>query len=95
MIAQHDKLYDQLNERLEGSRRALRLNMRSPRPASTICRRDTTRPSNASYALESDKYLPFRNAQREEEREMKLEEAVSSRLQQAKIEMELPATPWK
>jgi succinoglycan biosynthesis transport protein ExoP len=43
--------------------------------------------------VESEKYLPFRNAQREEELEEKLYEVVKIRLQQATIEMELPRSP--
>jgi capsular exopolysaccharide synthesis family protein len=48
---------------------------------------------SASLVLESERYLPFRNAQREEELAQRLYEAVKSRIQTATIEMELPRSP--
>jgi len=93
MIAQHDKLSDQLNERLEGIKKGFEVEYAVAKARVDDLQRQYDEAKNASYALESDKYLPFRNAQREEELEMKLEDAVNSRLQQATIEMELPRNP--
>jgi capsular exopolysaccharide synthesis family protein len=93
MIAQHDKLSDQLNERLEGIKKGFEVEYAVSRARVDDLQKQYDEAKNASYALESDKYLPFRNAQREEDLEMKLEDAVSSRLQQAKIEMDLPRNP--
>src|ERR1017187_1496512 len=93
MIAQHDKLSDQLNERLEGIKKGFEVEYAVSKARVDDLQKRYDDAKNASYALESDKYLPFRNAQREEELEMKLEEAVNSRIQQATIEMQLPRKP--
>jgi capsular exopolysaccharide synthesis family protein len=93
MIAQHDKLSDQLNERLEGIKKGFEVEYAVAKARVDDLQKQYDDAKNASYALESDKYLPFRNAQREEDLELKLEDAVSSRLQQAKIEMDLPRNP--
>jgi polysaccharide biosynthesis transport protein len=93
MIAQHDKLSDQLNERLEGIKKGFEVEYAVAKARVDDLQKQYDDAKNASYALESDKYLPFVNAEREEELELKLEEAVSSRIQQATTEMQLPRYP--
>src|SRR5204862_478083 len=66
MIAQHDKLYDQLNERLEGIKKGFEVEYAVAKARVDDLQKRYDDAKNASYALESDKYLPFRNAQREE-----------------------------
>ena len=46
-----------------------------------------------SLELQSDEYRQFHNAEREEESETKLYEALKSRLQQTMIELEVPRSP--
>ena len=48
---------------------------------------------SANLVVEIERYLPFRNAQREEQLEEKLLEAVKSKIQTTSIEMELPRSP--
>ena len=93
MVSQRDKLEDQLNERLEGIKKGFEAENAIAKARVDDLQKQLDEAKNASYALESDKYLPFRNAQREEELEMKLDEAVKSRLQQATIEIQLPRSP--
>jgi capsular exopolysaccharide synthesis family protein len=92
-IAQRDKLQDQLNEHLEGIKKGIELEYVVAKARVDDLQQRYDDAKNASYELESEKFLPFRNAQREEDLEMKLEEVVKSRLQQATIEMELPRSP--
>jgi polysaccharide biosynthesis transport protein len=92
-IAQHDKLQDQLTQHLEGIKKGIELEYVVAKARVDDLQQRYDDAKNASYDLESEKFLPFRNAMREEESEMKLEEIVKSRLQQAMIEIELPRSP--
>jgi uncharacterized protein involved in exopolysaccharide biosynthesis len=71
MIATRDKLQDQLNERLAGIRRGFEIEYQVTKARLDEVQRQVDEAKNASLLLESEKYLPFRNAQREEELEMK------------------------
>ena len=93
MMAMRDKLQDQLNERLAGIKRGIEIEYQVTKARLDEVQRQVDEAKNTSLLLESEKYLPFRNAQREEELEMKLYEMVKSRVQQATIEMELPRSP--
>lgn len=93
LIATRDKLQDQLNERLEGIKRGFEVQYRVAKARVDELQKQLDEAKTASLLVESEKYLPFRNAQREEELEEKLYEAVKIRLQQATIEMELPRSP--
>jgi uncharacterized protein involved in exopolysaccharide biosynthesis len=79
-IAQRDKLQDQLNEHLEGIKKGIELEYVVAKARVDDLQQRYDDAKNASYELESEKFLPFRNAQREEDLEMKLEEVVKSRL---------------
>lgn len=93
LIATRDKLQDQLNERLEGIKRGFEVQFRVAKARVDELQKQLDEAKTASLLVESEKYLPFRNAQREEELEEKLYEVVKIRLQQATIEMELPRSP--
>ncbi len=93
MIATRDKLEDQLSERLAGITRGLEIEYQVSKARLDEVQKQVNEAKNASLLVESEKYLPFRNAQREEELEMKLYEAVKGRVQQASIEMDLPRSP--
>src|SRR5207244_8843483 len=47
----------------------------------------------SSLTLEGEKFLPFRNAQREEEDETRSYQALKSRIEQVSIETEVPRSP--
>ncbi len=93
LIATRDKLQDQLNERLEGIKRGLEVQYHVAKARVDELQKQFNEAKTASFLLESEKYLPFRNAQREEELETKLYEGVKARVQQATIEMDLPRNP--
>lgn len=92
-IAQRDKLEDQIDDHLEGIKKGIEMEYGVAKARMDDLQKRYDDAKNASYALESEKFLPFRNALREEELEMKLEEGVKSRLQQATIEVDLPRSP--
>jgi succinoglycan biosynthesis transport protein ExoP len=93
LIATRDKLQDQLNESTEGIKSGFEIEYKVAKARADELQADVDAAKAASYVLESEKYLPFRNAQREEELETKLEEGLDSRLQQAAVEMDLPRSP--
>src|SRR5579862_6382568 len=93
LIATRDKLEDQLKEALEGIKSGFRVQYRVAKARVDELQKQLNDAKEASLLLEGEKYLPFRNAQREEELETKLYEVVKARLQQATIEMELPRSP--
>jgi len=93
MIATRDKLQDQLDERLAGIKRGFEIEYQVTKARLDEVQKQVDEATSASLLQESEKYLPFRNAQREEELEIKLYDAVESRVEQAKIEMELPRSP--
>src|SRR6266850_883884 len=93
LLATRDKLQDQLNERLEGIKRGLEVQFRVAKARVDELQKQFDIAKTASFLLESEKYLPFRNAQREEELEMKLYEGIKGRVQQATFEMDAPRNP--
>ena len=92
-IATREKLEQQLDERLEGIKRAYAINYQVAKVRVDELEKDFEKAKSANLVVESEQYLPFRNSQREEELEAKLFEAVKSRIQQASIEMEVPRSP--
>src|SRR5579859_355496 len=93
LIATRDKLEDQLNEALDGIKNGFRVQYHVSKARVDELEKQLNDAKEASLLLEGEKYLPFRNAQREEELETKLYEVVKARLQQATIEMEMPRSP--
>ena len=93
MIATRDKLEEQLDERLEGIKRGYEINYQVAKKRVEQLEKDFDVAKNANLVVESQQYVPFRNAQREEETATKLYEAVQLRIQQASIEMEVPRSP--
>jgi capsular exopolysaccharide synthesis family protein len=93
LIAQHDKLQDQLDQSLEGMKSGFDVEYKVAKARADELQQDVDAAKAASYVLESEKYLPFRNAQRAEELETRLEDALKARIQQAIVEMDLPRSP--
>jgi polysaccharide biosynthesis transport protein len=93
MMATRDKLQDQLHEALDGVKAGFKVQYDVAKARADELQKRLDDAKNASLLLESEKYLPFHNAKREEELEIKLYDAVKSRLQEATIEMELPRSP--
>ena len=93
LIATRDKLLDQLNERLEGIKAGIAIEYAVAKAHADDLQKQLDEAKSADLILQSEKYLPFRNAQREEEFETKLSEGLRARLQEATVEMELPRSP--
>ncbi|NQU11263.1 polysaccharide biosynthesis tyrosine autokinase [bacterium] len=88
-----EKLREQLDDRLAGVMRGFEAELQVVRDRVAELQRDLERAKQASLALEGERYLPFRNAEREEELEMRMYEALKQRLQQESVELELPRSP--
>ncbi len=92
-IAQRDKLQEQLDARLEGVMRGFQVEYQMAQAQVAVLQKQMDDLKNANLTVESDKYLPFRNAQREEDMEMQLYQTLKQRIQQTSIEMEVPRSP--
>ena len=92
-ITSRDKLQEQLDARLEGIMRGFEVDYKMAQERVNELQKQLDGIKNANLVLEGEKFLPFRNAQREEELEMRLFEVLKSRMQQESIEMEVPRSP--
>ena len=93
LIATRDKLLEQLNERLEGIKAGIAIEHAVAKAHVDDLQKQLDDAKSADLVLQSEKYVPFRNAEREEELETKLSEGLKARLQEATVEMELPRSP--
>jgi len=93
LLATRDKLQEQLDDRLKGVIHGFEVEYKMNQARVTELQRQLDDAKNASLTLEGEKYLPFRNAQREEELEDRLYEALKMRLQQVSIEEGVPRSP--
>ncbi len=88
-----DKLGDLLDERLEGVKRGFEVSYQAAQARVDDLQKQLDDASKLGRELEGERFLPFRNAQREEELETKLYEVVKQRLQQESIQLEVPRSP--
>ena len=92
-MAQRDKLEEQLDARVDGIMHSFEVQYHMAQSTVEELEKQLETLKASSLAMASDKYLPFRNAQREEEFEVQLSQALKTRLQQTSIEMEVPRSP--
>ena len=92
-IARRDKLQEQMDDRLNGIMRGFEVEYLMAQARVTELQKQLDDLKTASLELESERYLPFSNAQRDEESETHLYETLKSRLQQTSIELEVPRSP--
>jgi len=92
-IVQRDTLNMQVDSRLEGIMRGYEVDFRMAQERVIELQKQLEGLKKAALLMESEAFLPFRNAQREEESETKLYEALKQRLQQATIELQVPRSP--
>jgi len=88
-----EKVREQLDARLEGIMRSFVVEWQMAQSGVDYIHKQLDVAKQASMVMESDQYLPFRNAQREEESETRHYEALEQRLQQESVEMDLPRSP--
>lgn len=92
-ISARDKLQEQIDARLDGIIKGLEVENQMAKARLAELERQFDDFKNATLLLESERFLPFRNAQREEEMETRLYEALKARLQQVSIDLEVPRSP--
>lgn len=92
-IVQRDTLSNQINQRLDGIMRGYEVELSMYQERVSELQKQLNELKRASLLMESEAFLPFRNAQREEESETKLYEVLKQRLQQVTIELQVPRSP--
>jgi capsular exopolysaccharide synthesis family protein len=92
-IVLRDKLLEQIDARMDGIMRSYEVDYLMAQERTSEIQKQLDALKKSSLLMESEAFLPFRNAQREEESETKLYEALKQRLQQATIELEVPRSP--
>ncbi len=88
-----EKLREQINARLEGILRGIEVEYEVAQSRVVELQKQLEEAKTQSMALESDKYLPFRNAQDEAARERRLYEQLDERISKEAIELEVPRSP--
>jgi len=91
--AARDKLQQQLDQRLDGVLQSFQVDLKMAQTKAAELQVQYEEKKKASTAMEDASYLPFRNAQREEESERSLFEVIRSRLQQEAFEVEASRSP--
>ncbi|MCX7887668.1 MAG: polysaccharide biosynthesis tyrosine autokinase [Verrucomicrobiae bacterium] len=92
-IVQRDTLSEQIDIRLDGIMRGYEVDVRMAQERVNELQKQLDELKKLSVMMESEAFLPFRNAQREEESETKLYEFLKQRLQQVTIELQVPRSP--
>lgn len=92
-VVQRDTLNQQVDTRLDGIMRGYEVEFRMYQERVTELQKQLDDLKKASVAMEGEAFLPFRNAQREEESETRLFEVLKQRLQQVTIELQVPRSP--
>jgi capsular exopolysaccharide synthesis family protein len=92
-VVQRDTLNTQVDTRLDGIMRGYEVEFRMYQERVTELQKQLDDLKKASVLMESEAFLPFRNAQRDEESETKLYETLKGRLQQVTIELQVPRSP--
>jgi len=92
-IVQRDTLNQQIESRLDGIMRGYEVDYAMAKERVAELQKQLDELKKASLLMESEAFLPFRNAQRDEESETKLYEVLKQRLQQVSIELQVPRSP--
>lgn len=92
-IVQRDTLSEQIDIRLDGIMRGYEVEVRMAQERVNELQKQLDELKKISVMMESEAFLPFRNAQREEESETKLFDVLKQRLQQVTIELQVPRSP--
>jgi capsular exopolysaccharide synthesis family protein len=92
-IAARDKLQEQLDTRVDGIVRGFEVDYQMAQARVNELQKQLEAAKTDSFTLEGEKFLPFRNAQREEDLEERLYAALKTRVQQTTVEVEVPRSP--
>ena len=92
-IVQHDKLKEQVDARLEGIMAGYSVDYKMAQERVNELQKQLDTFKKSSLALDSEAYLPYRNAVRDQEAEERLFEAINTRLRQSSVELEVPRSP--
>jgi polysaccharide biosynthesis transport protein len=89
-MAERDKLQEQITARIDGVMRGFEVEGKIAQERVNELKKQLDAARSSTVTLEGEQFLPFRNAQREEEMASRLYETLSSRVQQESIELESP-----
>jgi succinoglycan biosynthesis transport protein ExoP len=92
-IAVRDKQQEQMDARLEGVIRGFEIEFLMAQAKVTEIQRQLDEAKSNNISIESEKYLPFRVAQREEEEETRTYQQLKARIDQEEIEIRIPRSP--
>jgi len=92
-VVQRDTLSQQIDTRMDGIMRGYEVEFLMYQERTAELQKQLDDLKKASMLMESEAFLPFRNAQREEESETRLFEVLKQRLQQVTIELQVPRSP--
>ncbi len=92
-LATRDKLQEQLDGRLEGVMRGFAIDLEVARAHVVELQRELDVAKSLNQNRTSEKFVPFRNAEREEETEIRLYESLKNRFQQVSIDLDVPRSP--
>ena len=92
-LAQRDKLQAQIDARVEGLMRGLEVDYKMAQVRYAELASQLEDLKKASLTLDSEAFLPYRNAQREEESETRLYETMKAQFEQETVKLELPRSP--
>jgi capsular exopolysaccharide synthesis family protein len=88
-----EKLREQMDARLDGIIRGFEVEYEMAQARVDVLQKQFDEAKNAAMAMEEERFLPFRNAQRAEESETRLFEALKQRLQQESTDIQMPRSP--
>jgi len=91
--AMQTRLRQQLDTNLNGLRKGLEVQVASAKARLDEMKRQLEEFRQKSIAEKSDRFVPFREAQRNYEFQQQMFEAMQARYQQAAVESEIPRTP--
>lgn len=92
-MATLDKLREQIDARLEGVIRGTEVEYLVAQARVDELQKQLNETKALSMAMESDTFLPFRNAQDEEERARRLYDQLDARISQETVTLEVPRRP--
>ncbi len=87
-VAQRDKLNEQLNARLEGIMRGFEIEYKMSQQRTVELQKQLDDLKKVSLAMDSEAFLPYRNAVAEQQAEERLYETMKARIQQTSIDVQ-------
>ena len=93
MVVQRDKLQAQIDARVDGLMRGLEIDCKMTQTRAAELQKQLDDLKKQSLVLDSEAFLPYRNAQRDEESETRQYEAMNVQFQQELVKLDMPRSP--